>query len=93
MSTAELYVATYVPLGHSGFMTTPPEWQNIGIFGPEQAIIDVTYATSLPLDAALAWVEARLAEVQSHLANLGTKRNNLFLIYRLLNDVMFQMLS
>jgi len=74
-------------------MTTPAEWQNTGTFGPEQADLDVAYATSLPPDAALAWVEARLAEVQSHFANLGTKRNNLFLIYHLPKAVLFQILS
>jgi len=74
-------------------MTTPAEWQNTGVFGPEQADLDVAYATSLPSEAALAWVEARLAEVQSHFANLGTKRNNLFPIYHLPKDVLFQILS
>lgn len=74
-------------------MTTPAEWQNTGTFGPEQANLDVTYATALPPDAALAWVEARLVEVQSHFANLGIKRNNLFPIYHLPKDVLFQILS
>lgn len=74
-------------------MTTPSEWQNTGTFGPEQADLDVAYATALPPDAALAWVEARLVEVQSHFANLGTKRNNLFPIYHLPKDVLFQILS
>jgi len=74
-------------------MTTPAEWQNTGTFGPEQADLDVAYATSLPPDAALAWVEARLAEVQSHFANLGTKRNHLFPIYHLPKAVLFQILT
>lgn len=74
-------------------MTTPAEWQNTGTFGPEQADLDVAYATSLPPDAALTWVEARLAEVQSHFANLGTKRNHLFPIYHLPKAVLFQILS
>ena len=74
-------------------MTTPAEWENTGTFGPEQANIDVAYATSLPPDAALAWVEARLAEVQSHFANLSTKRNNLFPIYHFPKDVLSQILS
>jgi hypothetical protein len=74
-------------------MTTSAEWQDTGMFGPEQANIDVAYATSLPPDAALAWVETRLAEVQSHFANLGTQRNNLFPIYHLPKDVLSQILS
>ena len=74
-------------------MATPAEWQNTGAFGPEQADLDVAYATSLPPEAALAWVEARIAEVQSHFANLGTKRNNLFPIYHLPKVVLFQILS
>ena len=73
--------------------TTPAGWQNTGAFGPEQANLDVSYATSLPPDAALAWVEARLLEVQSHFANLGTRRNNLFPIYHFPKDVLFQILS
>jgi len=74
-------------------MTTPAEWQNTGTFGPEQADLDVSYATSLPPEVALAWVETRLAEVQSHFANLGIKRNNLFPIYHLPKVVLFQILS
>ena len=74
-------------------MTTPAEWQDTGTFGPEQADLDVSYATSLPPEAALAWVEARLAEVQSHFANLGMKRNILFPIYHLPKAVLFQILS
>lgn len=69
------------------------EWQNTGTFGPEQADLDVTYATSLPPEVALAWVETRIAEVQSHFANLGTKRNHLFPIYHLPKVVLFQILS
>jgi hypothetical protein len=72
---------------------TPAEWQNTGTFGPEQADLDLAYATSLPPEAALTWVEARIAEVQSHFANLGTKRNNLFPIYHLPKVVLFQILS
>jgi len=72
---------------------TTPEWQNTGTFGPEQADLDVAYATSLPPEAALAWVEARITEVQSHFANLGTKRNNYFPIYHLPKVVLFQILS
>lgn len=69
------------------------EWQNTGTFGQEQADLDMAYATSLPPEAALAWVEARIAEVQSHFANLGTKRNHLFSIYHLPKVVLFQILS
>jgi hypothetical protein len=67
-------------------MTTPVvSWQNAGMFGPELEVnMDVAYATSLLLDAALAWVEA-LVEVQSHFTDLGTKRNHLFPIYHLSN--------
>ena len=72
---------------------TTAEWQNTGKFGPEQADLDVAYASSLPPEAALTWVEARIAEVQSHFANLGTKRNNLFPIYHLPKVVLFQILS
>jgi len=74
-------------------MTTPAEWQNTGTFGSEQADLDVAYATSLPPASALEWVEARIAEVQSHFANLGTKRNHLFPIYRLQKVVLFQIFS
>ncbi|KAF9648643.1 hypothetical protein BDM02DRAFT_2192560 [Thelephora ganbajun] len=74
-------------------MTTPVEWKNTGTFGLEQADLDVAYATSLPPEAALAWVEARLAEVQSHFADLGTKRNNLIPIYHLPKVILFQILS
>ena len=74
-------------------MTTPTQWQNTGTFGPEQAELDEAYASSLPPEAALAWVEVRLAEVQSHFADLGMKRNNLFPIYHLPKAVLFQILS
>ncbi|KAF9784984.1 hypothetical protein BJ322DRAFT_801156 [Thelephora terrestris] len=76
-------------------MTTPApaDWQNTGTFGPEQADLDVAYATSLPPEASLAWVEARLAEVQSHLANLGAGRNMLIPIYHLPRIVLVQIFS
>lgn len=74
-------------------MTSPVEWQNTGTFGSEQADLDVAYATSLPPDTSLAWVEARLAEIQSHLANLGAGRNLLISIYRLPRVVLVQILS
>lgn len=76
-------------------MTTPAsvEWQNTGTFGPEQADLDVAYATSLPPEASLAWVEARLADVQSHLANLGAGRNMLIPIYHLPRIVLVQIFS
>ena len=86
-------VADAILLHAQTIMTSPTEWQNTGTFGPEQASLDVAYATALPPDAALAWVEARLAEVQSHFANLGTKRNNLFPVYHLPKVVLFQILS
>ena len=78
---------------HAQTIMTTAGWQNTGAFGPEQAALDVAYATSLPPEAALAWVEARIAEVQSHFANLGTKRNNFFPIYHLPKAVLFQILS
>ena len=74
-------------------MASSVEWQNTGTFGPEQADLDVAYATSLPPDASLEWVEARLAEIQSHLANLGGGRNLLIPIYQLPRVVLFQILS
>ena len=74
-------------------MTTAAECQDTGIFGLEQANIDVAYATSLPYQRCSGWVEARPAEVQSHFANLGAKRNNLFPIYHLPKDVLFQIMS
>ena len=78
---------------HTQTVMATAEWQNTGTFGPEQADLDAAYATSLPPEAALAWVEARITEVQSHFANLGTKRNNLFPIYQLPKVVLFQILS
>ena len=78
---------------HTQTIMTTAEWHDTGAFGPEQADLDVAYATSLPPEAALAWVEARITEVQSHFANLGTNRNNLFLIYHLPKVVLFQILS
>ena len=78
---------------HTQTVMATAEWQNTGTFGPEQADIDVAYATSLPPEAALTWVEARITEVQSHFANLGTKRNNLFPVYHLPKAVLFQILS
>ena len=68
-------------------MTTPTEWQDTRTLGPEQTNIDVTYATSLPPDTALTWVET-LVEVQSHFTDLGTKRDNLFPIYHLPKDIL-----
>lgn len=74
-------------------MASPAEWQNTGAFGPEQADLDVAYANSLPPEASLAWVEARLAEIQSHLANLGAGRNLLIPVYHLPRVVLVQILS
>ena len=73
-------------------MANQVEWQNTGTFGPEQADLDVAYATSLPPNDSLAWVEARLAEIQSHLANLGAGRNLLIPVYHLPKDVLVQIL-
>ena len=73
--------------------SAPVEWKNTGTFGPEQADLDVAYATSLPPEASLAWVEARLAEIQSHLANLGAGRNVLIPVYRLPRVVLAQVFS
>ena len=74
-------------------MASLAEWQNTGTFGPEQADLDVAYANSLPPEASLAWVEARLAEIQSHLANLGAGRNLLIPVYHLPKVVLVQILS
>ena len=52
----------------------------------------MAYAAPLPPDAVLAWVEAPV-EVQSHFINPRTKRDNLFLIYHLPKDVLFQTFS
>ena len=71
-------------------MASLVEWQNTESFGPEQADLDVAYATSLAPEPSLAWVEARLAEVQSHLANLGARRNLLTPIYHLPRVVLAQ---
>ena len=74
-------------------MASQPMWQNTGTFGPEQADLDVAYANSLPPEASLTWVEARLAEIQSHLANLGAGRNLLIPVYHLPKVVLVQILS
>ena len=74
-------------------MASQVEWENTGTFGPEQADLDVAYATSLPPEASLTWVEARLAEIQSHLANLGAGRNLLIPVYHLPRVVLVQILS
>ena len=75
-------------------MTTPApiEWRDTGTFGPEQADLDVAYAISLPPEASLAWVDARLNEIQSHLANLGAGRNMLAPIYHVPKVIVVQIL-